>query len=290
VINVSDIIMHQKFYFYDSPWWDYPIQNRAGRFDLNCDRRLDMRDLTYLLDMIFNPPLPACTCGTIHPQSFDDPGIPDTVWVESDTLIVGIPAAILVGVVNDEALPGFALDLEWEGSAVLGVDPDSSEFTPRIDSLFWNGKVRHALANGVNPDTFQFYGYKSETESISLPSGREAVISIAVTPQSPGTADFSLVTWRNGSPSMLAAEDHAAILPAFYGGHITVLPYLAGDGNHDGKIDIGDVIHLINYLYRNGPAPNPLESGDANCDTIVDVADVVFLINYLFKAGPAPSC
>jgi len=65
---------------------------------------------------------------------------------------------------------------------------------------------------------------------------------------------------------------------------------LRADMNRDGVIDVGDVIYLINYLYRNGPAPQPLTVGDATCGGEVDVADVIFLINYLFKGGPAPDC
>jgi hypothetical protein len=69
-----------------------------------------------------------------------------------------------------------------------------------------------------------------------------------------------------------------------------VRTYLAGDANADGTVDVGDVVHIINYLYKNGPPPDPLEAGDANCDAIVDVGDVVHLINYLYKAGSAPGC
>lgn len=68
------------------------------------------------------------------------------------------------------------------------------------------------------------------------------------------------------------------------------LTYLHGDANGDRLIDVGDVVYLINYLYKNGSAPNPLQAGDATCDSVVDVGDVVYLINYLFKSGPAPSC
>ncbi|HEX7401403.1 MAG TPA: carboxypeptidase regulatory-like domain-containing protein [candidate division Zixibacteria bacterium] len=66
--------------------------------------------------------------------------------------------------------------------------------------------------------------------------------------------------------------------------------YTRGDVNKDGVTDIGDVIYLVNYLYKNGCAPYPIESGDANCDAIADVGDVIYLINYLFKGGQAPSC
>jgi len=65
---------------------------------------------------------------------------------------------------------------------------------------------------------------------------------------------------------------------------------LVGDANGDGVIDLGDVIYLINYLYKDGPAPDPLEAGDCNCDGVVNLGDVVYLINYLFKGGPPPGC
>jgi hypothetical protein len=66
--------------------------------------------------------------------------------------------------------------------------------------------------------------------------------------------------------------------------------FIRGDANGDEVIDVADVMHLINYLFLAGPAPDPLEAGDANCDQVVDVADVMYLINYLFLGGSPPSC
>ena len=62
----------------------------------------------------------------------------------------------------------------------------------------------------------------------------------------------------------------------------------AGDVTGDGSVDVADVIYLINYLYKSGPVPSPLQAGDANGDGNVDVADVIYLINYLYKGGPQP--
>jgi len=67
-----------------------------------------------------------------------------------------------------------------------------------------------------------------------------------------------------------------------------VSTYLVGDVNGDGVIELGDVVYLINYLYRDGDPPNPPEAGDCNCDEIVELGDVVYLINYLYRDGPAP--
>ena len=66
--------------------------------------------------------------------------------------------------------------------------------------------------------------------------------------------------------------------------------FLRGDATADGVVDVGDVVFLINYLFKDGLPPFPLDAGDVNCDGAVDVGDVVYLINYLFKGGPAPGC
>jgi len=66
--------------------------------------------------------------------------------------------------------------------------------------------------------------------------------------------------------------------------------YIRGDANNSGVIELGDVVYLITYLYKSGPAPVPLLTGDANCSGEVELGDVVYLISYLYKGGPPPSC
>lgn len=63
-----------------------------------------------------------------------------------------------------------------------------------------------------------------------------------------------------------------------------------GDANGNGAVETGDIIILINYLYREGKPPKPLSAGDLNCDRIVNGGDVVFLINYLFRGGAKSRC
>ena len=63
-----------------------------------------------------------------------------------------------------------------------------------------------------------------------------------------------------------------------------------GGMNGDCLIDVGDIIFLIGYLYKNAPPPDPLERGDADCNGVVDIGDVIYLINYLFRGGPVPPC
>jgi hypothetical protein len=51
-------------------------------------------------------------------------------------------------------------------------------------------------------------------------------------------------------------------------------------------MDVSDVIYMINYLFKSGPAPKPLKDQmDVNNDVANSVTDVITAINYLFKGG-----
>jgi len=86
------------------------------------------------------------------------------------------------------------------------------------------------------------------------------------------------------SPCIGAGQDGADI------GALGIGCEVVGDANADGVINSADVVYLIDYLFKGGPPPEPLEAGDVNCDQIINSADVVYLINYLFKGGPPPGC
>jgi hypothetical protein len=68
------------------------------------------------------------------------------------------------------------------------------------------------------------------------------------------------------------------------------ISFVDGDADGDGDVNVADAVFLINYIFKDGPAPDPLEAGDANCDGEVNIGDAVFLIDYIFKGGPEPGC
>lgn len=136
-----------------------------------------------------------------------------------------------------------------------------------------------------------------------------------ITSGSTGGSDHASF-WAYGFPAILGIEDFQDFNPAYHktGDRISIfdMPYFTdfakagiaslailaqpipqfkyGDANGDGKVTVSDAIYLINYLFKGGPAPDPLESGDADCSGAVNVNDVIYLINYLFKGGPVPGC
>jgi uncharacterized protein (TIGR02145 family) len=66
--------------------------------------------------------------------------------------------------------------------------------------------------------------------------------------------------------------------------------YVCGDANSDATVNVGDVVFLINYIFKLSAPPRPLDAGDSNCNQVVNVGDVVYLINYVFKLTAAPCC
>ena len=66
--------------------------------------------------------------------------------------------------------------------------------------------------------------------------------------------------------------------------------YLCGDANGDNSVNLGDVVHLRNFIFFEGPPPIPYGAGDANGDGSVNVGDMVYIVNYVFKGGPPPLC
>jgi protocatechuate 3,4-dioxygenase beta subunit len=72
------------------------------------------------------------------------------------------------------------------------------------------------------------------------------------------------------------------------GVNINLPPVVVGDVTGEGSVDLGDVVFLINYLYKSDLAPNPLMTGDLNCDGALNLGDVVYLISYLYKSGSPP--
>ncbi len=66
--------------------------------------------------------------------------------------------------------------------------------------------------------------------------------------------------------------------------------YVCGDADGNESVNILDVSFLIAYIYRGGPAPDPIESADADAGGSLNILDVTYIIAYLYKDGPAPVC
>jgi hypothetical protein len=72
--------------------------------------------------------------------------------------------------------------------------------------------------------------------------------------------------------------------------------FYRGDvGNFDngaaspGVLDIADIVYLIAYILRAGPAPDPfIDQGDVDCDGETKIEDVVYLVRYILRSSGVP--
>jgi len=111
------------------------------------------------------------------------------------------------------------------------------------------------------------------------------------------TSNDGVYSWTIPPPALDSCSDSCLVRISDVGNEkpvdhsdscFSIINFVPGDCNGDGIVDLGDVVCLINYLYKGYPAPNPLAACDVNGDCVVDLGDAVYLITYLYKNGPAP--
>ena len=67
--------------------------------------------------------------------------------------------------------------------------------------------------------------------------------------------------------------------------------FVCGDPNQDKRVNIGDAVYLVSYIFKGGPSPIPMESGDCNGpDGKVNIIDAVYITGYIMRGGPPPDC
>jgi uncharacterized delta-60 repeat protein len=156
----------------------------------------------------------------------------------------------------------------WDGASALAVDKAGNVYVTG-----WSGSIETSddyttIKYYPNGDTAWVRRYDGSGNSYD--NARAIAVdgsgNVYVTGKSPGSG---------------TSDDYATI---------KYFQALRGDATRDGIINGADVVYMINYLFRNGDPPNPMQAGDCNCDGSVGGGDVVYLINYLFRDGPPPGC
>lgn len=90
--------------------------------------------------------------------------------------------------------------------------------------------------------------------------------------------------WRSRSNNACGTSDWSAVR-SFSTGCIV---QLTGDVNADGAHTSADLITMLNYVFKSGPAPLPVEAaGDVNCSGQVTSEDLIHMVNFTFKNGAA---
>ena len=66
--------------------------------------------------------------------------------------------------------------------------------------------------------------------------------------------------------------------------------YYCGDANGDGKLNVLDIIFIINYLYKGGSDADPHDAMNVDNNFTINLFDITVFINYLYRGGPDLHC
>ncbi|MHC4936747.1 MAG: collagenase [Planctomycetota bacterium] len=81
----------------------------------------------------------------------------------------------------------------------------------------------------------------------------------------------------------------AVALPWLNPGDPCPQPFVRGDGNGDGMVDVADVVYLLAALFTGGPPAVVAEAAFVNGDAAFDISDPIYLLAHLFSGGPPPA-
>ena len=77
----------------------------------------------------------------------------------------------------------------------------------------------------------------------------------------------------------------------FVNGRINIVPdgtpFVRGDSNGDGGVNISDPTFTLNHLFLGAARPWCLDAADANDDGKLDISDAIATLQYLFLGGAA---
>lgn len=126
-----------------------------------------------------------------------------------------------------------------------------------------------------------------------LPAGSGPIIKVYfdVLPTAPHGGSLLIPADSGGFVfNEFATPQAEMILPTLVGADFDVvpLPYVPGDVDGSGYVDMSDVYFLVNYLFFSGAASGIRNSSDNNGDCTVNVIDITYLVEYVFQSGEVP--
>lgn len=222
-----------------------------------------------------------------------DPGIPDTVRVDSVQAITYNSSMLPVYFFNDEPIFAAEVTLQFD-SFYLHFD-SFSVIGSRIEGI-----PSDQIISNDSSGLIDFFVYDLNL----IPPGNGLLCHVYFTPGNVDvetTIEIDSTTWLlfGGGLRRTVFSDQTGqtIRPQFAKGYITIPEspgFVCGDANGDNAIDLLDILYLIAFLYNdpNGPAPEPVQLGDPNADWAINLLDILYYIAFLYNDpnGPAPQC
>lgn len=181
-------------------------------------------------------------------------------------------------------------------SEQLAIDPDpiypamGNTVSPQCVSVYLGGEFAPGYdVNDVNTSSLLINGLPAvQTEVIgSYPDFVGDVLEICV-----DMRDFVRgygVLYNTTSQPYSVEGEMGDATPFLVEGELTYVGHVSGDVNLDGSLNVLDLNYLINYIFRQGSAPQDPVEADLNADGFPgNILDLNYMINFIFRQGPAP--
>ncbi len=215
----------------------------------------------------------------------------------------GESVQVPVSMANSEPVQAFSLAFSFEGASLFFEEVlIEGTAASAADYLFFEADQSLACAGVVMSGG-------EEAKVLEAGESREiARIRFTIKDQPAGVyipVDFEDEVMIGAFPVRnLATIDNADVYPDLLeGGMIEVIvpsvPFLRGDANVDGAVNIADPITVLSYLFSGYDAScldaldaddsGTIESIGKNGDKAINVSDAIYLLQYLFNSGEPPA-
>ncbi len=226
--------------------------------------------------------------------SAQDPGLPDTVYIDSTQSPLS-EWAVAINFVNDRPLAGFEITFRTDYDPAL-VFLDSFSFVGgRVDYIPTKGMTRHFVDSATTIWCFPL------SEPLIPPgsgllgnlyfSYPDSLDSILVTIDSVSVQTLQ-IHWSTSFSDSLANQ----YTPQFEFGYLYINRDLCcigqrGDINNDGDdATVLDLTYLVDMIFRGGPDLYCDEEGnlDQDAEGNVSILDLTYLVDFIFRGGAEP--
>lgn len=227
----------------------------------------------------------------------DDPGLPDSVIVDSVVAYLAGPGIVPINFFNDESLAGIEVTLIYDSPDVI------------VDSFSFAGsRVEYATFKGISTSdsTVIIYCFPVGEEPLIAPgSGLFGRLHFSYLPTiNTQIVTIDSITIINGDieySTTFSDSTANTFKPQFQKGYLDIQGdtscCIGNRGNVDGlpgdAVNIGDITYLVAFLFDGGPEPPCTAEANVDGDPqeSVNVGDLTYLVAFLFDGGdPPPPC
>ncbi|MBI4583746.1 MAG: hypothetical protein HY717_06960 [Planctomycetes bacterium] len=89
--------------------------------------------------------------------------------------------------------------------------------------------------------------------------------------------------------SLITGTPHWQAIAAAFEDFLPSTPFIRGDADGSGAVDLSDAVNILTTLFLGGEAPPCLEALDADGTAAIDLSDAIYILTFLFLGGPEPA-